>query len=114
MNSFTFLFKAMKETHEQHKTKIDIDKFRSGTTNITQNTVLLKKSACGYILYLLMSYVLAERVEYTEDTFCERVIGNLRAGWVVLWVLRVPWCHARKFDALNRITFPDLQQLLVA
>ncbi len=25
----------MKETHEQRKTKIDIDEFRSGTTNIT-------------------------------------------------------------------------------
>jgi hypothetical protein len=35
MNSFTFLFKAVKETHEQCKTKIDIDEFRSGTTNIT-------------------------------------------------------------------------------
>jgi hypothetical protein len=31
----------------------------------------LKKSAHSYLLYLLMlmSYVLAERVEYTEDTF---------------------------------------------
>ncbi len=36
MNSFTFLFEAMKETHEQRKAKIDIDEFRSGTTNITQ------------------------------------------------------------------------------
>jgi hypothetical protein len=46
--------------------------------------------------------------------FCKHVIGNLRAGWVVFWVLRVPWCHAREFDALTRITFPDLQQLLLA
>jgi hypothetical protein len=30
-----FLFEARKETHEQCKTKIDIDEFRSGTTNIT-------------------------------------------------------------------------------
>jgi hypothetical protein len=30
-----FLFEAIKETHEQRKTKIDIDEFRSGTTNIT-------------------------------------------------------------------------------
>ncbi len=29
----------------------------------------LKKSAHSYLLYLLTSYVLAERVEYTEDTF---------------------------------------------
>ena len=32
----TFTFKAMKETHEQHKTKIDIDELKSMTTNITQ------------------------------------------------------------------------------
>jgi hypothetical protein len=32
----TFLFKAMKETHEQHKTKIDIDEFITGTTNTTR------------------------------------------------------------------------------
>jgi hypothetical protein len=30
-----FLFEAMKETHEQRKTKIDIDELKSGTTNIT-------------------------------------------------------------------------------
>ncbi len=29
----------------------------------------LKKSAHSYLLYLLTSYVLAERVEYTDDTF---------------------------------------------
>jgi hypothetical protein len=29
-----FPFEARKETHEQRKTKIDIDEFRSGTTNI--------------------------------------------------------------------------------
>jgi hypothetical protein len=29
----------------------------------------LKKSTHRYLLYLLISYVLAERVEYTEDTF---------------------------------------------
>ncbi len=29
----------------------------------------LKKSACSYLLYLFTSYVLAERVEYTKDTF---------------------------------------------
>jgi hypothetical protein len=31
----TFLFEVMKETHEQHKTKIDIDEIITGTTNIT-------------------------------------------------------------------------------
>jgi hypothetical protein len=76
----------------------------------------LKKPARRYLLYLPISYVLAERVEYTKDTFCKRIIRNLRAGRVILRVLRVPWCHAREFDALTRIriTFPDLQQLLLA
>jgi hypothetical protein len=31
----TFLFKATKETHEQHEIKKDIDEFKRGTTNIT-------------------------------------------------------------------------------
>ncbi len=29
----------------------------------------MKKSTRGYLLYLLISYILAKRVEYTEDTF---------------------------------------------
>ncbi len=35
-----FPFEARKETHEQCKTKIDIDEFRSGTTNITLHKFL--------------------------------------------------------------------------
>ncbi len=35
-NAIYFPFEARKETHEQRKTKIDIDEFRSRTTNITQ------------------------------------------------------------------------------
>ncbi len=31
----TFLFKAMKETHEHYKTKIDIDELITGPSNIT-------------------------------------------------------------------------------
>jgi hypothetical protein len=31
----TFPFEAMKETHEQHKTKIDMDELITGTTKIT-------------------------------------------------------------------------------
>ncbi len=34
-NARYFPFEARNETHEQHKIKIDIDEFRSGTTNIT-------------------------------------------------------------------------------
>jgi hypothetical protein len=33
------------------------------------STMLVKKSARSYLLYLITSYALAERVEYTEDTF---------------------------------------------
>ncbi len=44
---------------------------------------VVKKSARSYLLYLLTSYVLAERVEY-ERYFCKHVIGNLCAGRVVL------------------------------
>jgi hypothetical protein len=33
-------FEARKETHGQCKTKIDIDEFRSGTTNITLRSSL--------------------------------------------------------------------------
>jgi hypothetical protein len=32
----------------------------------------------------------------------------------LLWLLCVPWCHAREFDAHTRITFSDMQQLLLA
>jgi hypothetical protein len=74
----------------------------------------LKKSARSYLLYLLTSYVLAKREEYTIDAFCKCVTRTLRAGRVMLWVLCVPWCHACKLDACTRITFPDLQQLLLA
>ncbi len=40
-----FPFEARKETHEQRKTKIDIDEFRSKTTSITQ------------LMYYLNSYM---------------------------------------------------------
>jgi hypothetical protein len=35
MISLLFLFEAMKETHEQHKNKIDIDELITGPTSIT-------------------------------------------------------------------------------
>ncbi len=65
----------------------------------------LKRSAHHYLLYLLTSYVLTERVEVYGRYLCKCVIGNLRSRQVVFWVLRVPWCHACKFDALTRIIF---------
>jgi hypothetical protein len=50
--------------------------------------VLVKKSARSYLLYLLTSYVLAERVEYTEDTFASVsseicALGGLYFGYSV-------------------------------
>jgi hypothetical protein len=73
----------------------------------------LKKSAHSYLLYLPTSYILAEWEEYMIDTFCKRVTRILHAGRFVLWVLHVPWCHARLLNARTRITCPDLQQLLL-
>ncbi len=64
----------------------------------------LKKSARKLLTLPATSYVLAERKEYTKDTFCKSIIGILQAGRVVVWVLHAPWCHACKFDALTRIT----------
>ncbi len=39
---YTFLFKAMKETHEQHKTKKDIDELITGPTSITLSPELFQ------------------------------------------------------------------------
>jgi hypothetical protein len=79
-----------------------------------RNWLQLKKSARS--LLTLPTYVLRFGLKggVYGRFFCKRIIGNLRDGWVVFWVLRVSWCHAREFDALTRITFPDLQQLLLA
>jgi hypothetical protein len=46
----------------------------------------LKKSARNYLLYLLTSYVLAERVEYMKDTFASAssetcALGRLYFGY---------------------------------
>jgi hypothetical protein len=48
----------------------------------------LKKSAHSYLLYLLTSYVLVERVEYMEDTFASTTLeicapGGLYFGYSV-------------------------------
>jgi hypothetical protein len=40
----------------------------------------LKKSAHSYLLYLLTSYVLAERVGYTEDTFASASLETCAPG----------------------------------
>jgi hypothetical protein len=61
-----------------------------------------------------MTCILAEREECTKDTFCECITRILRTGMVVLWVLHVPWCHACMLEMHTKITFQDLQQLLLA
>ncbi len=53
-NTIYFPFEARKETHEQRKTKIDIDEFRSGTTNIT--LFLPKHTVCANALLTLYIY----------------------------------------------------------
>jgi hypothetical protein len=73
----------------------------------------LKKSARSYLLYLLTSYILAEREEYGRY-FCEHVIGILHPGWSYFGYSVFPGIMLARFDAHTRITFPDLQQLLLA
>ncbi len=53
-----FPFEARKETHEQHKTKIDIDEFRSGTTNITQKIKAPKVEKYSYSEYYFLYSVI--------------------------------------------------------
>jgi hypothetical protein len=46
MNSLPFLFEAMKETHDQHKSKMDIDELITGPTNITLFSAVLAVTSC--------------------------------------------------------------------
>jgi hypothetical protein len=61
-----------------------------------------------------MSYVLAERVEYTEDTFASVSLEFCAPGWlyfgysVFLGVMLTSLMHTPES------LFPDLQQLLLA
>jgi hypothetical protein len=67
-----------------------------------------------YLLYLLTTFILAERKECRKNTFCEHITRILHAGQVVLLVLHAPRCHACMLEMHTEITFPDLQQLLLA
>ncbi len=74
----------------------------------------LKKSARSYLLYLLTSYVLAERVEYTKDTFASVssetcTLGGLYFGYSVF-----PGVMLARLMHSPESLFPDLQQLLLA
>ncbi len=69
MNSFKFLLKAMKETHEKRKTKIDIDEFRSGTTNIT----LMMHTASSHFIVKSPSAPSAEATHQMANRHYEEV-----------------------------------------
>jgi hypothetical protein len=81
---------------------------------VTRGHLRLKKSARSYLLYLLRSYVLAERVEYIEDTFASAsseicASGGSYFGYsVFLGVMLASLTHTPESF------FPDLQQLLLA
>jgi hypothetical protein len=75
---------------------------------------VVKKSARSYLLYLLTSYVLAEREEYTEDTFESAssetcALGGLYFKYSVFPAVMLA-CSMHSPESL----FPDLQQLLLA
>ncbi len=57
-NARYFPFKARKETHEQSKTKIYKDEFRSGTTNITQKNKTPKVEKYLYSEYYFLYSIL--------------------------------------------------------
>ncbi len=74
MNSFTFLFEAMKETHKQRKTKIEIDEFKSRTNNITLYGIF-HYQACVYrtkAQYNRSNMILTE----TLSPGCQDVLSN--------------------------------------
>jgi hypothetical protein len=74
----------------------------------------LTKSTRSYLLYLLTSYVLAERVEYMEDTFASVSLETCTPGGsyfgysLFLGVMLASSMHSPES------LFPDLQQLLLA
>jgi hypothetical protein len=69
MNSFTFLFKAIKEKHKQHKTNIDIDELISRTTNICQ-IILTKQLILVFFAFFSILVALAQNT--TGITSCCR------------------------------------------
>ncbi len=69
-NARHFPFRARKKTHEQHKTKRDIDEFRSGTTNITlmdngKNILVLYE----FIDYMNSCIIRSHTYEFSLDEF---------------------------------------------
>jgi hypothetical protein len=74
----------------------------------------LKKSAHSYLLYLLTSYALAERVEYTKDTFASASSEICAPGGLYFGYSTFPGVMLASSMHSPESLFPDLQQLLLA
>ncbi len=74
----------------------------------------LKKSANSYLLYLLTSYVLAEREECTEDTFASASSEFYTPGGLYFGYSVFPGVMLASSMHTPESLFPDLQQLLLA
>ena len=76
--------------------------------------VVVKKSARSYLLYLLTSYILAERVEYMEDTFASASSEICTPGGSYFGYSVFPGVMLASLMHMPESLFPDLQQLLLA
>jgi hypothetical protein len=74
----------------------------------------LKKSARSYLPYLLMSYILAERVENTEDIFASTSLEFCAPGGSYFGYSVFPGVMLASLMHTSESLFPDLQQLLLA
>jgi hypothetical protein len=74
----------------------------------------LKKSARSYLLFLLTSYVLAKRVEYTEDTFASASLEICAPAGLYFGYSVFPGVMLTSSMHSPESLFPDLQQLLLA
>ncbi len=74
----------------------------------------LKKSARSYLLYLLTSYVLAKRVEYTKDTFASASSEICAPGGSYFGYSMFPGVMLASSMHSPESLFQDLQQLLLA
>ncbi len=73
----------------------------------------LKKSAHSFLLYLLKSYVLAEREEYTENTFASASSEFCALGGSYFGYSMFPGVMLASSMHTPESLFPDLQQLLL-
>jgi hypothetical protein len=76
--------------------------------------VFMEKSAHSYLLYLLTSYVLAERVEYMKDTFASASLETCAPGGWYFGYSVFPGVMLASLMHSPESLLPDLQQLLLA